>query len=64
MTELAEKMIAYRAKHNMTQKELASRCNVSELTIINAERGRSVTNLTRGKIELVGDECSEVKEDD
>lgn len=52
MTELAEKMVAYRAKHNMTQRELALKCKVSEVTIINAERGKRTTNLTRGKIEL------------
>ena len=59
MTELAKKMIAYRAKHNTTQKELAKLCGVSEVTIINAERGKKLTNLTVGKIELVVNESEE-----
>ena len=55
MSELVEKMIAYRAKHSISQKELAKRCHLSEITILNAERGKRLTNLTIGKIKLVVD---------
>ena len=60
MTELAEKMVAYRAKHNITQRELAKRCKVSDVTIIHAEGGRKITKLTKAKIELVIDNEEEV----
>jgi len=37
---LAEKMIAYRARENISQTELASRCNVNVMTISSAENGK------------------------
>ena len=37
MTELAEKMIRYRALHNMSQGDLAEKCQVSRQTIYNLE---------------------------
>lgn len=49
--ELSEKMIRFRAKHNLTQTQLAELCSLSKLTIINAERD-DVSRITRAKIEL------------
>ena len=38
--ELCQKMIAYRARHNLTQEELAKRLGVSAATVVNIETGR------------------------
>lgn len=38
-TELANKIIMYRARHNISQVEMAKRCNVTAQTISNIETG-------------------------
>lgn len=53
MTELAEKIINFRAKHNLTQVKFASLCKMSPVTIINVEHGKPVSRLTRARIEFV-----------
>lgn len=51
---LAEKMIQYRAQHNISQGELARRCNISVQTVNNIENGlQSPSKLTIAKITLV-----------
>lgn len=49
---LSEKMIRFRAKHNLTQAQFAELCSLSKLTIINAEKDDSVSRITKAKIEL------------
>lgn len=54
---LAEKMIVYRAKHNISQIELANRCHVSSQTIYMIESGQQTpSRLTETKIRLIVDE--------
>jgi transcriptional regulator with XRE-family HTH domain len=55
---LSKSMLRYRADNNISQRELASRCNVNYHTIRKAEQGRMVTELTEYKIRKVvgGDE--------
>ena len=59
MNELAEKMVAYRAKHNITQFKLAELCKLSEATIIHAEQGKRLAPLSKAKIEHVINEEGE-----
>lgn len=49
---LSEKMVEYRAKHNLTQKKLAELCGITVQTVIKAEQGKPLTRLTAKKIEL------------
>lgn len=49
---LSEKMVEYRAKHNLTQKQLAELCGLTAQTIVKAEQGKPLTRLTEKKIEL------------
>lgn len=49
---LSEKMVEYRAKHNLTQKQLAELCGLTAQTVIKAEQGKPLTRLTEKKIEL------------
>lgn len=49
---LSEKMVEYRAKHNLTQKQLAELCGITAQTVIKAEQGKPLTRLTAKKIEL------------
>lgn len=54
---LMEMMVRYRAKHDMTQKELADECKVSVVTINAVERGlQTPSALTEAKIRLVVEE--------
>lgn len=54
---LAEKMVLYRAKHNLSQSELASKCEVSLQTINSIENGlQNPSRLTEMKIRLVIEE--------
>ena len=49
--EFREKMIKYRAKHNLSQTGLARLCNVTTQTICNIENGvQDPSNLTKFKI--------------
>lgn len=51
---LQERMIEYRAKHNLSQKELADKCGVSMQTINSVENDiQEPSKLTIAKIELV-----------
>lgn len=49
---LSDKMVEYRAKHNLTQKQLAELCGLTAQTIVKAEQGKPLTRLTAKKIEL------------
>lgn len=54
---LAERMIEYRAKERISQKELADRVGVSLQTINSIENGlQEPSKLTKAKIYLVIDE--------
>jgi transcriptional regulator with XRE-family HTH domain len=54
MTDLGKKMTAYRAKHRLSQKELADMCGVTLQTISNIEREvQSPSRVTEAKIQLV-----------
>ena len=48
--ELSEKMLRFRAKHDMTQRQFAQLCGLSRRTIVNAENGE-VSKFARAKIE-------------
>lgn len=51
---LAERMIVYRAKERITQRELAEKCGVTVQTICSVENEtQSPSKVTRAKIELV-----------
>lgn len=51
---LSERMIEYRAKERISQRELAERVGVSLQTIHHVENGlQEPTKLTKAKIELV-----------
>ena len=54
MSNLGERIVEYRAKHNMTQAEFAEAANLSTITILMIENDRhKPTRLTKAKIELV-----------
>lgn len=51
---LQERMVNYRAKERLSQKELAQRCGVTLQTINAVENGiQTPSKVTRAKIELV-----------
>ena len=57
--ELQEKLIRYRAKHRLSQREMADRCGISISTMYAVETGQQEPGkLTLAKINLVleGDE--------
>lgn len=57
---LQERMIQYRAKERISQKELAERCGVSYQTINSVENGtQDPSKVTQAKIELVINETKE-----
>ena len=54
MTKLADAMVLYRAKHNISMAEMAKRCNVTQQTIHNIETGiQDPSRVTRAKIMMV-----------
>ena len=54
MNELSNKMIEYRAKERISQKELAKRVGVTLQTINSIENGlQEPSKVTRAKIDLV-----------
>lgn len=54
MKELSERMIEYRAKERISQKELARRVGVTLQTINSIENGlQEPSKVTRAKIDLV-----------
>ena len=62
MATLAEEMIAYRARHNLSQSKFGDLCGVSVMTINFVERGlQNPSNLTAAKIRMVLDAEKEDK---
>lgn len=56
MKNLSRKMVEYRAKHDLTQQELAVKCGLGRITIVKIENGtQSPTRKTAAKILLVVD---------
>lgn len=54
MSELSERMIEYRAKERISQRELARRVGVTLQTIHSIENGlQEPSKVTRAKIDLV-----------
>lgn len=54
MTELADRIVAYRAKNRLSQAEMANKCGVSTQTISLVERGQQKPNrVTLAKIEMI-----------
>ena len=52
--ELGEKILEYRARHNISQEDFANRAQVNVMTINSVENGkRTPTKLTTVKIERV-----------
>lgn len=59
-TELAEKMLRYRAEERISQRELASRAGLTVQTVNAVENGtQSPSKLTEAKIKLVIDRSAE-----
>lgn len=60
LKDLQGKMLAYRAKENISQGELAARCGLTLATVNSIENGRqSPSKLTETKIRLIVDRKSE-----
>ena len=56
LKDLQDKMLAYRAKENISQGELAARCGLTLATVNSIENGRqSPSRLTEKKIRLIVD---------
>ena len=54
MKSLGERILEYRARHNISQEDFANRARVNVMTINTAENGkRKPTRLTAMKIERV-----------
>ena len=54
MGDLADKMVLYRARHNLNQEKLAQLCGLSLQTINSVEKGtQKPSRLTEQKIRLV-----------
>lgn len=52
---LKDRIIRYRAKHNVSQKQFAEMCQMDVMTInkIETEKSKNPTQLTKAKIEMV-----------
>ena len=51
---LKERILNYRARHNMSQEDFANKCQVNVMTINTIETGkRKPTQLTVTKIEMI-----------
>ena len=51
---LRERMLEYRARHNMSQEDFANKCGLNVMTINTIETGkRKPTQLTITKIEII-----------
>lgn len=48
---LGERIIEYRAKNNLTQKEFAEKVGVTNITISRIEAGRECSKINKVKIE-------------
>ena len=54
--KLSDEILRYRAQNNISQAEMANRCNVTKQTIFNIEHeAQEPTRLTEAKIRLVLD---------
>ena len=52
--KLGQEILMYRAQHNISQTEMANRCNVTKQTIFNIEHDiQDPTSLTQAKIRMV-----------
>ena len=51
--DLAERILNYRVKHNLTQQEFAELVGVKKLTIWRVENNGNVSKITKIKIENV-----------
>lgn len=49
---LPERMMYFRAEHNLTQEDLGELCGLAGVTICNVENGSNPSKMTRIKIEL------------
>lgn len=49
-SNLRRRIIEYRARHNLTQTEMAKLCGVSRTTIYKAERLRAISAVTEIRI--------------
>lgn len=65
MNNLSEKIISYRAKHDLSQIEFADLCKVTAQTISNIERGvQDPSKLTLAKIlNIIDGDKKEERED-
>lgn len=55
--DLTEKMIRYRAKHRLTQKQFAEMCGISQQTLCSVETGQQIPGkMTLAKIMLAMEE--------
>ena len=62
MATLAEEMITYRARHNLSQAKFGDLCGVSVMTINFVERGiQNPTARTEAKIRMLLDSEKEKK---
>lgn len=50
---MEEKIIEYRARHNMSQVKFAKLVGVDRATIIRAENGKGISKLTEAKIKIL-----------
>ena len=50
---LADEIIAYRARHKMSQAEFGEMCGFSRATIVSIENGKKVRRLTEVRIRLL-----------
>ncbi len=52
---LKDRIIQYRAKHNVSQEDFANLCQVNVMTINSIETGKrkNPTQLTKAKIEMI-----------
>ena len=60
MSELREKILEYRAKHDMSQRDFANLCHLNVMTINGIEVGKRMpTKMTAKKIEIAMEEKEE-----
>ena len=52
---LSDEVIQFRARHNLTQEELAALVGFTRQTILNIESGKSVRRTTEVKVRAVMD---------
>lgn len=61
LEDLKGKMLEYRARHNISQTELARRCGLTLMTVNSIENGRqSPSKLTEAKILMVVEKHADI----